>query len=69
GQTKSQALPTIEGIVPSLVHPPTGCRFADRCRWVQDRCRVEDPKLRELAPGHGVACHFPLETKTLETTT
>jgi oligopeptide/dipeptide ABC transporter ATP-binding protein len=63
GQTKDTPLPTIEGIVPSLLHPPAGCRFADRCRWAQDRCRVDDPELVEVAPGHWVACHFPLEIR------
>jgi len=60
GHTKDQPLATIEGVVPSLLDPPRGCRFADRCAWVRDRCRVEDPALRELAPGHLVACHFPV---------
>jgi oligopeptide/dipeptide ABC transporter ATP-binding protein len=62
GQTKDEPLPTIEGIVPSLLDPPVGCRFVERCRWAGGRCRVEDPELREIAPGHLVACHFPLET-------
>ncbi|MGA0959336.1 MAG: oligopeptide/dipeptide ABC transporter ATP-binding protein, partial [Ilumatobacteraceae bacterium] len=36
------------------------CRFNPRCPHAQDRCRTEEPELREVAPGHFVACHFPL---------
>ena len=36
-----------------------GCRFAPRCRFVQERCRVERPALRSLGPAHDAACHFP----------
>jgi oligopeptide/dipeptide ABC transporter ATP-binding protein len=41
--------------------PPRGCPFAGRCVRVQDRCRVEDPTNRELASGHFIRCHFPVE--------
>ena len=59
-------LPTIEGLVPSLLDPPTYCRFADRC-WKrkslddasQTRCFTEDPKLRPFVNSL-VACHFPV---------
>ena len=61
GLTKDDQLPTIEGIVPSLIHPPQGCRFADRCFKAQDRCKTDDPKLRDVGEGHLVACHFPIE--------
>ena len=49
----------IGGEIPTLVHPPVGCRFAARCPFVIDRCRIEDPLLRELPqhPGRAVACH------------
>ncbi len=50
----------VEGEPPSPVLPPPGCRFHPRCPAAQDRCTVEEPTLRELAPGHFVACHFPL---------
>ncbi len=55
----------IGGDVPSLVDPPPGCRFAPRCPFVIDRCRVEDPKLREIpgAPGQLVACHRAEDVK------
>ena len=48
----------LPGDVPSPINPPPGCRFHTRCPYVFDRCRSESPKLRELAPGHHVACHL-----------
>jgi oligopeptide transport system ATP-binding protein len=47
----------LAGDVPSPIHPPPGCAFHPRCPLVQDICRVEMPPLRELSPGHWVACH------------
>lgn len=49
----------VAGEIPTLVHPPPGCRFAGRCPFVIDRCRVEEPQLRSLAgdSAHTVACH------------
>ncbi|MCI4325562.1 MAG: ABC transporter ATP-binding protein [Thermoplasmata archaeon] len=49
----------VEGDIPSLIDPKPGCRFAPRCPFVIDRCRVEDPKLRPApsAPDRLVACH------------
>ena len=48
----------LQGDVPSPVKPPLGCRFHTRCPYVFDRCRIESPELREIAPGHHVACHL-----------
>jgi peptide/nickel transport system ATP-binding protein len=48
----------LEGDVPSPIEPPEGCRFAGRCRYRQDICTKETPLLRELDPGHTVACHL-----------
>lgn len=48
----------ISGEVPTLIHPPAGCRFAARCPFAVDRCRTEEPKLRYLAEANRwVACH------------
>ena len=47
----------IEGEPPSAVHVPQGCRFHPRCPWRTERCLRETPSLRELEPGHLVACH------------
>lgn len=63
GMNKGTPLPTIEGNVPSLINPPVGCRFASRCPYRQERCLREDPALRSEAPGHEIACHFPLEVR------
>lgn len=49
------------GDLPSPANPPTGCRFNTRCPMVQDKCRVDDPALREIEPGHFSACHFAEE--------
>ena len=49
-------LATIEGTVPSPNNQPTGCRFAPRCPFADLRCRQQPPPLRDVAPGHQVAC-------------
>ena len=53
-------LPVIPGRVPDLLNLPAGCRFADRCPRVHERCRVERPLLAGGDGGNAVACHFPL---------
>ncbi len=54
-------LEAIAGRPPDLIHPPTGCRFAPRCRYAQDKCRTQEPPLRSVgSPDHLFACWFPL---------
>jgi oligopeptide/dipeptide ABC transporter ATP-binding protein len=47
----------ILGTVPSLLLPPPGGRYADRCPRVRDVCRHDRPPSRAAAPDHEVACH------------
>jgi len=51
-------LETIGGSVPILINPAPGCRFAPRCRHVMGICRETEPLLRQIAPGHRIACHL-----------
>jgi len=46
------------GEIPSPVHVPTGCRFHTRCPYAYERCRSEEPQIREIFPDHIVACHL-----------
>ncbi len=49
----------LSGDLPSPANPPNGCRFHTRCPWRQEtKCDTERPVLREIVPGHRVACHW-----------
>ena len=48
----------LKGDVPSPINPPSGCRFHTRCPFAFDRCRTEEPALREAGPAHTAACHL-----------
>ena len=51
-------LATIPGTPPSLLKPPTGCRFHPRCRYATEKCKAEEPKRVEVSPGHFSLCHY-----------
>ena len=56
-------LEIIPGRPPDLVHPPKGCNFAPRCKYVQDKCLEEEPPLAQAeTPGHFYRCWFPVDT-------
>jgi peptide/nickel transport system ATP-binding protein len=48
----------IQGEIPSPLSPPSGCSFNTRCPYAMERCRVEVPALKEIAPGRRSACHL-----------
>jgi peptide/nickel transport system ATP-binding protein/oligopeptide transport system ATP-binding protein len=48
----------LSGEVPSPINPPSGCRFHPRCPFAMDKCSVEVPVYKEVAPGHRVSCHL-----------
>ncbi|MCL6607461.1 MAG: ABC transporter ATP-binding protein, partial [Geminicoccaceae bacterium] len=51
----------LRGEPPSPVRPPEGCRFHPRCPHALPVCRVREPELAEVAPGHRAACHLHRE--------
>jgi peptide/nickel transport system ATP-binding protein len=56
----------IPGSPPDLLSPPPGCRFAPRCDYAKDKCRLEEPPVAELGPGHLVACWKAMEDAEYE---
>jgi peptide/nickel transport system ATP-binding protein len=52
-------LTSIPGVPPNLKDPPSGCRFAERCRYVRPECRVTSVELRELVSGRAYRCIIP----------
>jgi oligopeptide/dipeptide ABC transporter ATP-binding protein len=56
--TRKRAFAGVKGEIPSPINPPSGCHFHPRCPFAMERCRVERPVLREIAPGHRSACHL-----------
>jgi oligopeptide/dipeptide ABC transporter ATP-binding protein len=65
-QGEPRRLASIEGQVPDPLHMPAGCRFADRCPFVDAQCRRAPPPLRDLGSGHASACwKAPLDVDAL----
>jgi peptide/nickel transport system ATP-binding protein len=58
GDGPRRRLEAIPGVVPSLLEPKPGCRFASRCPSARAECFVSTPPLKEIVPGHKVACHY-----------
>ena len=48
----------LKGEISSPINPKPGCRFASRCPYAKETCTKENPKLKEIWPGHFVACHY-----------
>jgi peptide/nickel transport system ATP-binding protein/oligopeptide transport system ATP-binding protein len=58
---RRERLAVIPGVVPNPLNFPSACRFHPRCRLAEERCRTEEPELKELSPGHFVGCWRPGE--------
>ena len=56
--TRTKFLTPIKGLVCNMLEPPRGCKFHPRCAHAMDICAQELPQLKEMAPGHFVACHL-----------
>ncbi len=56
GSDGDERLTAIEGVVPNPYALPPGCRFSPRCPLADEKCRAEQPALREIVPGHRAAC-------------
>jgi peptide/nickel transport system ATP-binding protein len=56
--TRKRVFAGVKGEIPSPLNPPTGCHFHPRCPFAMERCVVERPALRQIAPGHRSACHL-----------
>ena len=57
-QPKTKDMDVIEGMPPNLARLPEGCHFAERCKFVMDKCREEKPVLEEVSEGHFRACFY-----------
>jgi peptide/nickel transport system ATP-binding protein len=57
-ESRKRAFTVVKGEIPSPLNPPPGCHFHPRCPHAMERCRVEKPELREVAPGQRSACHL-----------
>ena len=57
-QPKTKDMDVIEGMPPNLASLPEGCHFAERCKFVMDKCREDKPVLEEVSEGHFRACFY-----------
>ncbi len=57
-ESRKRAFSVVKGEIPSPLNPPKGCHFHPRCPHAMERCRVERPVLKEVAPGQRSACHL-----------
>ncbi|TQF80510.1 ABC transporter ATP-binding protein [Elioraea sp. Yellowstone] len=57
-ESRKRAFAAVKGEIPSPLNPPPGCHFHPRCPHAMERCRVEVPALKEIAPGRRSACHL-----------
>ena len=57
-ESRKRAFAVVKGEIPSPLNPPPGCHFHPRCPHAMERCRVEKPELKEVAPGQRSACHL-----------
>jgi len=57
-ETRKKSFAGIKGELPSPLNPPSGCYFHPRCPHAFERCKIERPALKEIAPGHRSACHL-----------
>ncbi len=54
--SEKRKLEVIQGTVPNPLHFPSGCRFHPRCRFAKDFCKVDEPELETVSPGHTARC-------------
>jgi peptide/nickel transport system ATP-binding protein len=57
-EPRKKKFSALKGEIPSPLHPPPGCHFHPRCPFAFDRCKVDRPVLKEVAPGRFSACHL-----------
>jgi peptide/nickel transport system ATP-binding protein len=57
-ESRKRAFSVVKGEIPSPLNPPPGCHFHPRCPHAMERCKLEKPVLKEVAPGQRSACHL-----------